>query len=57
MDRNYVGDWQSDVGSILVHYSAGRIPYDITSSSTSASILSVLAKDETGRQQTIFVSG
>ena len=50
-------DWPSDVRTILVNYSAGRIPFDITSSSTCASILSVVAKDETGKQQTIFVSG
>ena len=57
MDTSYMGDWPSDVGTILVNYSEGRIPFDITSSSTSASILSVSAKDETGKQQTIFVSG
>lgn len=57
MDTGYLGDWPSDVGTVLVNYSAGRIPYDITSSSTSTSILSVLAEDETGKQQTIFVSG
>ena len=56
MNTGYLGDWPPDVGTVLVNYGAGRIPCDITSSSTSGSILSVLAdQDRLNKAKTMLI--
>ena len=45
-----------DVGTVLANFSAGRISHDLTSSSTSSNVFHVMAENDAGTRQMIFVA-
>lgn len=56
MDSDGLWNWPPDIGTVLVNFGSGRIPYDITSSSTSSNVFQVIGENAAGEQRTIFVS-
>ena len=57
MDNDVLWNWPSDVRTVLVNFGAGRIPHDLTSSSTNTNVFQVIAENDVGAKRTIFVSG
>ena len=57
MDSGVLWNWPPDVGTVLVNFGSGRIPYDLTSSSTSSNVFQVIAQNDAGDTRTIFVAG